>query len=160
MRYEKKHQQIMADMGWNSYDKELLNMYFNKNMSSYEISEYINQNTPNSVNITPRSISRTISKHQQTRDKGESFRLAIARGRVKWAYKEFKYIRHRLSSKLRYQVLKRDNFKCVKCGNNADNSLLEVDHIKPICQGGLSVIDNLETLCNFCNKGKQLAEKE
>ncbi|MFA6992483.1 MAG: HNH endonuclease signature motif containing protein [Candidatus Gracilibacteria bacterium] len=136
-------------------------------MSSGEISEYINQNTPDYVSITPRSIQRTVKSasikqynQDKTRKIGDAFRLAVARGRVKWPLKEFKYKRHRLSSKIRYAVLQRDNFRCVKCGNTAQTSILEVDHINPICRGGLSVMDNLETLCCLCNKGKQLVENE
>ncbi|RAE55164.1 HNH endonuclease, partial [Burkholderia multivorans] len=32
--------------------------------------------------------------------------------------------------------------------------LLEVDHIKPISKGGLSEIENLQTLCWRCNRSK------
>jgi hypothetical protein len=59
--------------------------------------------------------------------------------------------------RLRYQVLNRDNFKCVLCGNSPaiDNKCkLHVDHIFPFAKGGKTVISNLRTLCHVCNIGK------
>jgi len=160
-------QQICAVLQLKNYEIDILKMYLDQNMSSGEIAEYINQNTPDYINITPRSIQRTIKSasikqfgKSKTRNIGDAFHLAIARGRVKWAYKSLKYKRHTLSLKLRFEVLERDNYKCVFCGHNANDRLIEVDHIVPICEGGLSVISNLRTLCNFCNKGKQLKNKE
>lgn len=63
----------------------------------------------------------------------------------------------RISDKLRYQVLKRDNFKCCACGASpAKNPAVElhIDHIIPWSKGGETTIDNLQTLCSKCNLGK------
>lgn len=62
--------------------------------------------------------------------------------------------RKSLSKKLRFEVLKRDSFKCQYCGNSAPDVLLEVDHIKPVAQGGTNDIWNLVTSCQPCNSGK------
>ena len=63
--------------------------------------------------------------------------------------------RHKLTKKLRYQVLKRDHYRCVICGRSAkDGVKLHVDHIKPVAQGGKTVLNNLRTLCADCNLGK------
>ena len=63
--------------------------------------------------------------------------------------------RNKMSERLRYEVLKRDGFRCVLCGRMvADGIKLEVDHIKPVSKGGLTEIDNLRTLCDECNGGK------
>ena len=63
--------------------------------------------------------------------------------------------RHKLTKKLRYQVLKRDHYCCVICGRSAkDGVKLHVDHIKPVAQGGKTVLNNLRTLCADCNLGK------
>lgn len=62
-----------------------------------------------------------------------------------------------ISSKLRYQVLKRDNFKCCACGASPakDTTVeLHIDHIIPWSKGGETTIDNLQTLCSACNLGK------
>ena len=63
----------------------------------------------------------------------------------------------KISDKLRYQVLKRDNFKCCACGASPakDSSIeLHIDHIIPYSKGGETSIDNLQTLCSKCNLGK------
>lgn len=63
--------------------------------------------------------------------------------------------RKKMSQKLRYEVLRRDGFRCVLCGKTADDGIkLEVDHIKPVSKGGLTVLENLRTLCDECNGGK------
>lgn len=56
---------------------------------------------------------------------------------------------------MRYDVLRRDGFRCVKCGRGREDGVkLHVDHIKPVSRGGKSVMDNLQTLCEDCNCGK------
>jgi len=50
--------------------------------------------------------------------------------------------------------MNRDGFQCVKCGASGKDANLEVDHIIPISKGGKSTMDNLETLCFKCNRGK------
>ena len=62
-----------------------------------------------------------------------------------------------ISDKLRYQVLKRDNFKCCACGASPakDPAVeLHIDHIVPWSKGGETKLDNLQTLCSRCNIGK------
>lgn len=42
---------------------------------------------------------------------------------------------------MRYDVLRRDGFKCVKCGRGREDGVkLHVDHIKPVSRGGKSVM--------------------
>lgn len=61
------------------------------------------------------------------------------------------------SKSLRYDVLKRDNFKCVICGKSPSttpNLELHIDHIIPYSLGGETILENLQTLCSECNLGK------
>ena len=53
-----------------------------------------------------------------------------------------------ISVSLRYDILKRDGFKCNLCGRNPedDGVKLHVDHIKPFSKGGLTVKSNLQSL--------------
>lgn len=61
----------------------------------------------------------------------------------------------KVTRQMRYEVLRRDGFKCVKCGRSAkDGVRLHVDHIVPVSRGGKSVMNNLQTLCEDCNCGK------
>lgn len=58
---------------------------------------------------------------------------------------------------LRYDILRRDRFKCVICGASPSTKIdceLHVDHIIPFSKGGKTVKDNLRTLCKNCNLGK------
>ena len=65
------------------------------------------------------------------------------------------------SLRLRFQVLRRDNFTCCQCGASPakDSSVeLHVDHIKAWSNGGETVRENLQTLCLKCNLGKSNLE--
>jgi len=61
------------------------------------------------------------------------------------------------SLRLRFKVMKRDNFCCVQCGSSPakDPSVeLHIDHIHPWSHGRLTILENLQTLCLKCNLGK------
>jgi hypothetical protein len=65
------------------------------------------------------------------------------------------YVREPIRAKLRYDILTRDKFRCVKCGAKQDErTQLHVDHIKPVSRGGTNDPSNLQTLCARCNLGK------
>lgn len=67
--------------------------------------------------------------------------------------------RAKVTVKLRDEVMKRDNFKCQRCGTTKDDGvLLHVDHIKPISKGGKTELSNLQVLCDRCNLGKSDSE--
>ena len=59
-----------------------------------------------------------------------------------------------LSKKTRFEVFKRDSFKCQYCGRSAPDVILEVDHIIPVSEGGKNELLNLVTSCRDCNRGK------
>jgi len=58
-----------------------------------------------------------------------------------------------LSVRKRFIVFKRDRYKCRICSRSGVP--LEVDHILPRQQGGSDRLDNLQTLCFDCNRGKR-----
>ncbi len=60
-----------------------------------------------------------------------------------------------LSKKIRFEVLKRDMFKCRYCGKTAEETPLHVDHVIPVAGGGTNDIMNLVTACEPCNLGKK-----
>lgn len=59
-----------------------------------------------------------------------------------------------LSKKIRFEVFKRDKFTCQYCGRMSPDVILEVDHIKPVAEGGDNDMLNLITSCQDCNRGK------
>lgn len=127
---------------------EILGMY-KSGMSSIEIGEKLNRN--------PRQIQRIIAKSGITRDSKARYINAIARGRrvyTKLSPEALKY-RKGLPSKLRYTVLSEGGFKCCLCGNTAQTSRIEIDHIDN--NPANNSRDNLQVLCNYCNKGKAWA---
>ncbi len=59
--------------------------------------------------------------------------------------------------RLRFIVMRRDNFKCRICGRSPANDPsieLHIDHIISWDKGGETVLENLQTLCSVCNIGK------
>lgn len=72
------------------------------------------------------------------------------------AHRQFVAEQRRLmSDSLRYDVMRRDGFRCQICGaTQKDGVKLHVDHIFPISKGGKTEMSNLRTLCERCNMGK------
>jgi len=66
-------------------------------------------------------------------------------------YEDIKVIRKTINEELRNIIFKRDNYKCKNCGSEKN---LVIDHIIPFSKGGITEIDNLQTLCKKCNKEK------
>ena len=71
------------------------------------------------------------------------------------AEQSIEYQRSLMTSSKRYEILRRDNYRCLICGRTAnDGAKLEVDHIVPVSKGGKTTDSNLQTLCRDCNQGK------
>ena len=84
-------------------------------------------------------INLAVNKQQQ-RDRSENQR------RIE---------RSKMSASMRYDIMKRDGFRCCICGRSSqDGAKLHVDHIIPVAKGGKTEPANLRTLCDFCNMGK------
>lgn len=66
--------------------------------------------------------------------------------------------RKAISKKLRFEVLKRDAFTCQYCGKQPPDTVLHLDHIKPVSKGGKNTLLNLVTSCIDCNLGKSATE--
>lgn len=62
--------------------------------------------------------------------------------------------RQGISKKTRFEVFKRDGFKCQYCGAHPPSVLLHVDHILAVANGGKNNFDNFVTACEPCNLGK------
>lgn len=60
--------------------------------------------------------------------------------------------RRPLSAQKRYNILKRDQYRCRLCRKSGVE--LEVDHVIPVRLGGKDTSTNLQTLCRVCNRKK------
>lgn len=67
----------------------------------------------------------------------------VRRGEPKWG------------TKLRFEILTRDGYRCRYCGRGAPEVSLEVDHVQPRSRGGSNHHFNLVTACFECNHGKK-----
>ena len=56
-----------------------------------------------------------------------------------------------ISSNVKRAVWRRDQGKCICCGNNEK---LEYDHIIPVSKGGSNTERNIQLLCEKCNRSK------
>lgn len=76
--------------------------------------------------------------------------------KIRWA-KSAAGQRALMTTALRRRIKERDNYACRRCRVSVTaepHLLLEVDHIMPVSRGGLSVPENLQTLCWKCNRSK------
>ena len=62
--------------------------------------------------------------------------------------------RRTLTKRVRFEILKRDNFACRYCGAKAPDVVLHCDHVHPVARGGKNELENLVTACRDCNAGK------
>jgi 5-methylcytosine-specific restriction endonuclease McrA len=71
--------------------------------------------------------------------------------------------KHAIKLGLRYEVLKRDRFRCIVCGRSPATTMgieLHVDHEIPFSAGGKTVAENLRSTCSECNLGKGARREE
>lgn len=60
-----------------------------------------------------------------------------------------------MNDTLRWQILARDDFTCQICGEYLPlGNGAQIDHIIPVSKGGTTEPDNLQVLCQKCNRAK------
>ncbi|MGA0615564.1 HNH endonuclease [Paracoccus sp. KR1-242] len=75
---------------------------------------------------------------------------------MSWHRHSAHVIRTERWKRLRKEILRRDNYRCVKCGSAG---MLECDHIKPVRDGGGEYDPaNLQMLCKPCHAAKTRTE--
>lgn len=62
--------------------------------------------------------------------------------------------RPRIDDRTRFDVLRRDGFRCRWCGAPARDCRLTIDHIVPLSRGGDNTDENLCAACERCNMGR------
>lgn len=114
--------------------------------------------TPNLLQKIARKAIREIINEVNTQKKSKSAQKVNTKSKIRSSKsktkKQPKTRSRYIPASVRVSVLKRDNFKCVFCGRSSKQVSLEVDHIIPFSKGGSNDLNNLQTLCFSCNRGK------
>jgi len=146
---------------WTHYGRQPKYSEVSRPISKYNVSSYENK-----FGTWRKSLERFIdymneeqTDSDSTTEDIELVHLIENSSPKKDRRKEIKVKRtpRKINLRLRWKILKRDNFSCKKCGNSPSkdsNVELHVDHIIPWSKGGETVYENLETLCFDCNLGK------
>lgn len=102
------------------------------------------------------AISKERKEEEQRKQQEKVAAEKAKKEREKDARRAFVAQQRRLmTDSLRYDVMRRDGFRCQLCGATAkDGYKLHVDHIIPVSKGGRTEMQNLRTLCERCNMGK------
>ncbi len=94
-------------------------------------------------------------KYEYAQLKNYYDRLGELRATRRTRQYQIKVERAKMTDSLRYDIMKRDKFRCQLCGSTASDGVkLHVDHIVPVAKGGKTTPENLRTLCDRCNMGK------
>ena len=136
----------------------LANMY-KKGKSCNEIAELLKDD--HNITITARALSDKIRQITPIRTRQEAKQNAIKRGRMVYLKKpeSEKYKQKGISALLRSEVLRRDDYKCIKCGNSPKTGYsIELHHRD--CNPQNNTFDNLDTLCFLCHRGLHALKKE
>jgi len=100
---------------------------------------------------------QAVERNNRIRSMEEEARRNSFHGDME-SYRHTMFVRQQralMTDSLRYDILKRDGFRCKICGATAaDGVKLHVDHIVPVSKGGRTDPQNLRTLCERCNMGK------
>jgi len=68
--------------------------------------------------------------------------------------------RRRILAHHKTEVLQRQKFKCAKCGTKLVDhpKNYDIDHIKPLADGGKDVPSNMQAICGSCHRQKSHLE--
>lgn len=152
MQYQHSTKRLLARYAW--YQKPFNSLFIKRQLDTQTWSITWMYTSPKGRNHYEKSIHSSIEdlipNYLELNNKldNEVNHFGVSRKMVRQE-------RAKLTDKLRYQVLKRDHYRCVICGRSAkDGVKLHVDHIKPVSRGGKTTLSNLRTLCSDCNLGK------
>lgn len=143
-----------------------------------EIAKYDQSQIEYYQNVTNKMVGRVLLNHKVVSKKKKDFFIeefgtlssaqieelisicdyklddyVMKRGERIWQHRSTN--REPISGSIRYQVLKRAEFRCELCGISAKEKALEVDHIVPRNLGGENSINNYQALCYSCNAMKR-----
>ena len=140
------------------YDKSLKKMC-SKDYPYFVFSFYRNITKYHQRNYVKTSYVEPIEAERLDITIGEMLDILAELESINYATTREKYHsmnqRKLMTKELRQQIKERDHYTCQICGKvMLDEVGLHIDHIIPIKQGGKSVPENLQVLCDKCNLAK------
>jgi len=135
---------------WERLGRQPAKKDFFKPLSRYSYSTY-----PRRFGSYRKALEAFVSSFQnETAEQKEQITVANQNGlSVTTIHKTSRTV----SWRIRFLVMRRDHFKCCFDGTSPathPGTILVVDHIKAWAEGGETVMENLQTLCQTCNGGK------
>lgn len=94
--------------------------------------------------------ARSVISALEFSEEVESARRLLDAGLLPTTHQE-RPLREALPSSVKREVWRRDEGRCVECGNK---ERLEFDHIIPLSRGGANTVRNIQLLCEACNRRK------
>lgn len=121
------------------------------------ISEY-GDLTPKKLSTVKDKESSLLSQIKLRKMKGSAIRISDENQKEKEVERTTQ-----VGLKLRKEILRRDNYRCIFCGTTSENTSLEVDHILPkafikkmcLSENLYTEKYNLCTTCKSCNREKR-----
>ena len=125
---------------------------------SYTINKlkYILMNDPNDVNLIDwKRIQELCIKHE-IQFSNQTFTKFIDQVKEKFETP----IRHIFTEDEKLNILKLHNNECNECAIKLGGKIAyDIDHIRPLSNGGTNELDNIQPLCKSCHKDKTLSEQ-
>lgn len=118
----------------------------------YKSGKYTTEQIANNYALSVRQVQRIAKKAGVIRTQAEANKIAAPLKKYRTVPLELRVKRKHLRQKQRYETITAQPY-CSTCGRGSTEGLrLEVDHVDENPEN--NSIDNLQVLCQPCNKGK------
>jgi hypothetical protein len=113
---------------------------------------------PNEIHVITYKEVKILCKKNEIEWKNQTFMQYVKQ--MKDKFFNAKNGRSPFTTSQRHAVLKRFEFKCNKCKCEIKDNTYEIDHIRPLANGGTNKANNLQPLCKACHGDKCSNEHE
>lgn len=117
--------------------------------------QVINKTTDQYIQIVESCWKLILACHNEIQKRLEKLKIKDIRKYIE-SMKEIVWDsdERQVSKRLRFMILKRDDFTCRYCWRKAPSVILHIDHTKPYSKWWLTEEQNLVTSCADCNLWK------
>jgi hypothetical protein len=113
---------------------------------------------PNEIHVITYKEVKFLCEKNEIEWKNQTFMQYVKQ--MKDKFFNVKNGRTPFTTSQRHAILKRFNFKCNKCECEIKDNTYEIDHIRPLANGGDNKASNLQPLCKACHGDKCSNEHE